>query len=326
MRAVVCEELGPPENLKVKEMPDPVPGPGEAVVDVKAAGFNFPDTLIVQGLYQVKPEMPFSPGGEAAGVVSAVGEGVTNVAIGDRVIAMGAYGAFAEKVVRPAVALRPMCEGMDFETAAAYSLTYGTSYYALKQRAQLQAGETLLVLGAAGGVGMAAVELGKVMGARVIAAASSDEKLEACRSAGASETINYAKEDLKSAVKSLTQGKGADVIYDPVGGDLAEQAFRSAAWNGRFLVIGFASGAIPKLPLNLALLKSASAVGVFWGAWVEREPRESFKNFAEIDQMYVEGKIKPLVSEVHPMDEFARAYESLLSRRAKGKVVLRIQQ
>lgn len=325
MRAVICEELGPPEKLQVKEMADPEPGPGEAVVDVRAAGFNFPDTLIIQGLYQVKPEMPFSPGGEAAGVVSAVGEGVTNVAVGDRVIAMGAYGAFAEKVVRPAMALRPMCEGMDFETAAAYSLTYGTSYYALKQRAQLQPGETLLVLGAAGGVGMAAVELGHVMGANVIAAASSDEKLEACRAAGAAQTINYATEDLKSAVKSLTQGKGADVIYDPVGGDLAEQAFRSAAWNGRFLVIGFASGTIPKLPLNLALLKSASAVGVFWGAWVEREPRESFKNFAEIDQMYTAGKIKPLVSEVHPMDDFAKAYESLLSRRAKGKVVLKIQ-
>lgn len=325
MRAVVCEEFGPPANLKVKEVAEPVAGPGEAVVDVMAAGFNFPDTLIVQGLYQVKPDRPFSPGGEAAGVVAAVGEGVSNVAVGDKVIAMGAHGAFAEKVVRPAGALRPICEGMDFETAAAYSLTYGTTYYALKQRAQLQPGETLLVLGAAGGVGMAAVELGKVMGAKVIAAASSDEKLAACRTAGAAETINYASEDLKAAVKSLTQGKGADVIYDPVGGDLAELAFRSAAWNGRFLVIGFASGTIPKLPLNLALLKSASAVGVFWGAWVEREPRESFKNFAEIDVMYQEGKIKPLVSEVHPMEDFAKAYDSLLSRRAKGKVVLKIQ-
>src|SRR5690606_22787290 len=268
MRAVVCKQWGPPESLVVEEVASPVPKAGEVLVDVHAAGVNFPDSLIIQKKYQLQPELPFTPGAEVAGVVSAVGEGVTQWKAGDRVIAHAPWGGYAEQLAVDAQRVMPMPETMDFATASAYVLAYGTSLFALKDRAKLAAGETLLVLGAAGGVGIAAVEIGKSMGARVIAAASSEEKLALCREHGADATIDYARENLRERIAALTDGKGPDVIYDPVGGEYTEQAFRSIAWEGRHLVIGFAAGEIPRIPLNLPLLKTASLVGAFWGAFV----------------------------------------------------------
>lgn len=324
MRALLCKELGNADGLVLEETDDPSPGPGQVLLEVKAAAINFPDTLIIQGKYQFKPDLPFSPGGEAAGVVAAVGEGVATCKAGDRVLAMSVHGAFAEKMLVPATAVIPMPDGMDFVTGAGFSVTYGTSYYALKQRAGLAPGERLLVLGAAGGVGLAAVELGKLMGADVIAAASTEDKLDTACAAGAGMRINYSTESLRDSVKTLTEGHGADVIYDPVGGELSEQAFRSSAWGGRHLVIGFAAGEIPSIPLNLTLLKGAQIVGVFWGSWLQREPAESRRNFVELLGMFGEGKLRPLVTSVYAFEDYVNAFACLTERRAKGKVVLKI--
>src|SRR3954467_14914320 len=272
MKAVLCKQYGPPDTLTFEELPSPKAGAGEVVVAVKAASVNFPDVLIIQNKYQFKPPLPFSPGSELAGVVKEVGAGVTNVKAGDKVIAFTTYGAFAEEVKTEAGRLLPLPEGMDFASGAAFLLTYGTSDHALRDRGALKAGETLLVLGAAGGVGLAAIEIGKILGARVIACASTEEKLAVCRAHGADETINYAAEDLRERIKALTDARGADVVYDPVGGPYTELALRSIAWRGRLLVVGFAPGEIPKIPLNLTLLKGCAIVGVFWAAWSPREP------------------------------------------------------
>jgi NADPH2:quinone reductase len=322
MRAVLCRRFGPPTSLAIEDVPSPVAGAGQIVVTTHACGVNFPDTLIIQGRYQIKPDFPFSPGGEIAGVVKEVGEGVTHFKVGDRVLAATTYGGYAEEVVAEAKRTLPIPEGMDFVTAAAFVLTYGTSHHALKDRAQLQAGETLLVLGAAGGVGLAAVELGKLMGARVIAAASSPEKLAVCRAQGADELIDYVSEDLRARIKALTDGKGVDVVYDPVGGDYSEPALRSMAWNGRFLVVGFAAGAIPNLPLNLPLLKGCSVVGVFWGGFTRIEPERNQANLKELAQWAAEGRLKPHVSAHYPLERVADALQALMDRKVQGKVVL----
>lgn len=324
MKAIVCERFGGPDTLVMQEIADPQPGPGEVVVDVHAAGVNFPDTLIIQGKYQIQPPLPFTPGGEAAGVICAVGKGISAQRIGERVVAISTHGAFAQKMIAPGNALIPVPDALPSTTAAGFAIAYGTSFYALKQRANLQPGETLLVLGAAGGVGLAAVQLGKQMGAVVIAAASNEEKLDTACAAGATQRINYTTENLKQRVKELTDGKGADVVYDPVGGELAQQAFRATAWNGRYLVIGFASGTIPDIALNLPLVKGSSIVGVFWGAWALREPAQSGANFAQLLSMVADGRLTPLVSGVYPMDKYADALDCLLQRHAKGKVILQI--
>jgi NADPH:quinone reductase len=322
MKALVCNEFGPAENLSLEERPAPSPGKGEILVDIKAAGVNFPDILTVQGKYQFKPELPFVPGAEVAGIVTAVGEGVTSHKVGDKVISTLQIGGFSEQCVASEHGSFGMGETMSFEQAAGFAITYGTSYYALKQQAKIQPGETLLVLGAAGGVGIATIQIAKAMGAKVIAAASSEEKLDFACEAGADLRINYSEENLKDKVKELTGGKGADVIYDPVGGDFSEQAFRAIAWDGRFLVIGFASGPIPAIPLNLMLLKGASLVGVFWGAWAARFPMESRQNFDELIEMIDGGQFSPLVTEVYSLDDYKAAFESISERRAKGKVIL----
>lgn len=290
MRAILCKEYGPANTLVIEDIPSPeVKGRG-VKVRVKAAGLNFPDTLIIEGKYQLKPTMPFSPGGEMSGEVMEVGEKVTRFKPGDRVAGLTGYGAFAEEVIVPEQNILPIPESMSDEKAAAFSMVYGTSYYALKQRANIQPGETLLVLGASGGVGLATIELGKAMGAKVIAAASTAEKLAVAKEAGADELINYTEEPLKEAVKKLTNSNGVDVVYDPVGGEYTEQALRAMAWNGRHLIIGFAAGDIPKIPANLALLKGCSVIGVFWGSFTQREPENSAKNMMELLQMYSEGK------------------------------------
>lgn len=324
MRALVCKEYGPPESLVIEELPDPVAGKGEIVVDVEAAGINFPDVLMIAGKYQVKTPTPFVPGNEAAGVVSAVGDGVKRIKTGDRVIIMTRGSAFAEKVVAEELTTMPLPDGLDFEQGAGFAVTYGTSYHALKQSANLEPGETVLVLGAAGGVGITAVEIAKAMGARVIAAASSDEKLEFAKSAGADEVINYSNESLKERAKELTDGKGVDVVYDPVGGELADQSLRSLAWHGRYLVVGFASGDIPSLPLNLALLKEARIVGVWYGAWAERHSDELAANAAALGEMIAGGAIRPRCSETFALEDFVAAFRVLAERRVLGKVVFRI--
>jgi NADPH2:quinone reductase len=322
MKAVLCRAFGPASTLRVEEVPSPRPGPGQLVISTRACGVNFPDTLIIQGKYQFKPDFPFSPGGEVSGVVKETGDGVTAFRAGDRVIAATTFGGYAEEVVADASRTLAIPDGMDFESAAAFVLTYGTSHHALKDRAQLRAGETLLVLGAAGGVGLAAVELGKLMGARVIAAASSAEKLAVCRAHGADETIDYAAEDLRVRLRELTGGRGVDVVYDPVGGAFSEPALRSMAWNGRFLVVGFAAGTIPSLPLNLPLLKGCSVVGVFWGGFMRNEPERNRANLDEIAQWAAEGKLRPHVSARYPLDRAAEALDALTGRRVQGKVVL----
>lgn len=324
MRAVICTEYGTQDKLSIGEIPDPDLGPGEVLIDMAAASLNFPDLLVIAGLYQFKPVPPFVPGAEGAGTVSAVGSDVTEVRVGQRVMAVGVQGAFADKWAVDAASVTQMPDNMDFLTAASLTLAFGTSYHALKQRAALQPGETLLVLGAAGGVGSAAVEIGMAMGATVIAAASTDEKLEFCRELGADLTVNYATDDLKTTVKELTDGRGVDVVYDPVGGELSEQAFRSIAWKGRHLVIGFAAGDIPKIPLNLPLLKGASIVGVFWGSFTKREQAESIRNSNELFQMLSDGTLKPRVTNVFALEEYESAFDLMVSRRATGKVVLRI--
>lgn len=325
MKAVLCKAFGPAETLVLEEVASPVPAKNEILLQVHAAGVNFPDTLIIEGKYQFKPPFPFSPGGEAAGVVAAVGEKISHLKVGDRVMALTGWGSFAEEVKVPGYNVLPIPTAMDFTTAAAFSMTYGTSMHALKQRAQLQPGETLLVLGASGGVGLAAVEIGKAMGARVIAAASSAEKLAVAKSLGADELINYGQDNLKDEIKRLTDGNGADVIYDPVGGDLFDQAIRSIAWNGRLLVVGFASGRIPELPVNLALLKGASVVGVFWGSFAQRQPQDNAANFQQLFSWYAEGKLKPLVSQTYPLAQTAQAINDLGQRKAVGKVVVQVR-
>ena len=322
MKAIVCKAWGPPDSLELQDLPDLVPGPGDVAVDVRAAGVNFPDVLTVQGKYQVKPPLPFTPGNEFAGVVRAVGEGVKGFAVGDRVIGFTQTGAFAQQAIAPAAVLMPMPPGMDFDTAAAITLTYGTSHHAVVDRGQLQAGETMLVLGAAGGVGLAAIEIGKALGARVIAAASSPEKLEVCRQHGADVLIDYTKEDLREALKTTTGGKGPDVIYDPVGGAYSEPALRSIAYRGRHLVVGFAAGDIPKLPWNLMLLKSASVVGVFWGDFARREPQKNLAAMREMLGWMAEGKLKPLVSKRYALGETAQALNDMAERKVTGKVVI----
>ena len=322
MKAVLCKEWGMPGTLVVEDVPSPRPSIGQVVVSVKACGVNFPDTLIIQGKYQFKPEMPFSPGGEVAGVIKEVGEGVTRVKPGDRVIAFNTWGGFAEEMVVDAERTIPMPAGMEFIPASAFVLTYGTSYHALKDRADIKAGETLLVLGAAGGVGLAAIQLGKAMGARVIAAASSDAKLKVCRDNGADELINYGSEDLRARVKIITAGKGVDVVYDPVGGPYSEPALRDMAWKGRFLVVGFAAGDIPKVPLNLTLLKGCSIVGVFWGSFTKNEPERNRENNWELMAMYAAGRIKPHIHATYPLERAAEALNEVLNKRVTGKVVL----
>ena len=325
MKAVLCKAFGPAETLVLEEVASPEPKKNEILLDVHAAGVNFPDTLIIEGKYQFKPPFPFSPGGECAGVVAAVGEKITHMKPGDRVMALTGWGSFAEQVAVPAYSVMQIPKGMDFNSAAAFGMTYGTSMHALKDRGNLQAGETLLVLGASGGVGLAAVEIGKAMGAKVIAAASSAEKLAVAKAAGADELINYSEASLKDEVKRLTGGAGADVIYDPVGGDLFDQAIRSIAWNGRLLVVGFASGRIPELPVNLALLKGAAVVGVFWGSFAQRQPQDNLANFQQLFAWYAEGKLKPLVSQIFPMSQAADAINALGQRKAMGKVVVQVR-
>ena len=322
MKAVVCNAWGLPDTLVVEERPDLVPGPGQVALEVMAAGVNFPDVLIIQGKYQFKPELPFTPGSELSGVVRAVGDGVAGFAVGDKVIAFTATGAFAQQVVVPAAALVPMPPGLDFDTAAAITLTYGTSHHAVVDRAALKAGETMLVLGAAGGVGLAAIEIGKALGARVIAAASSAEKLDVCRAHGADATINYSTEDLREAIKAATGGQGPDVIYDPVGGVYAEPAFRSIGWRGRYLVVGFANGEIPKLPLNLTLLKGASLMGVFWGEFVKREPKASMAAMRQLMGWLAEGKLRPRISGRYALAETGQALADMAARKVTGKVVI----
>lgn len=323
MKAVVCKELGLPDKLElVTDWPEPTPGDHDVVVEVKAAGLNFPDVLMIQGKYQHQPEMPFIPGGECAGIVKAVGSKVTRYQPGDKVIAAAGTGAFSEQVVANEFGVFAMPEALSFEQAAGVCITYFTSYYALKQRANIQPGETLLVLGAAGGVGSTAVELGKLMGAKVIAAASSQEKLELCKKLGADELINYSEVSLKDAVRELTDGKGVDVIYDPVGGDYSEPAVRSMAWNGRYLVIGFASGPIPSIPLNLALLKGCSIVGVFWGRFAGEQSDVQMKNVEELWTLFDEGKLNPVVTDCFPLEQYEEAFNCLIDRKARGKVIL----
>jgi NADPH2:quinone reductase len=330
MRAVLCKEFGPPEKLVIEDVPSPEAGKGQVVIDVHAAAVNFPDVLIIQNKYQMKPPLPFSPGGEVAGIVRAVGEGVQNLKVGDRVIGSCGHGGYVEELALPERSCIPVPDEMDLETASAIVLTYGTSHYALKDRAHLKAGETLLVMGAAGGVGLAAVELGKAMGAKVIAAASTQEKLDICRQHGADETLLYPSGTLdrdqqrafSDQIKELAGQDGVDVIYDPVGASYAEPALRAIAWEGRYLVIGFAAGDIPAIPLNLALLKSCQIVGVFWGAFTLRDPARNQQNLLEIMAMYKAGQVRPHISARYPLEQAADALNDMAQRRVTGKVIL----
>ena len=323
MKAVVCREHGLPDRLDlVDDWPSPELGDNDVRIRVKAAGLNFPDVLIIQGKYQFQPELPFIPGGECAGVVEEVGAAVTRWKVGDEVIHSGGSGSFCEEIVANELAVLPKPPALSFEAAAGITITYLTSYHALVQRANMQPGETLLVLGAAGGVGSTAVELGKALGATVIAAASSDDKLALCKELGADHTINYSTESVKDRVKELTGGRGVDVVYDPVGGDFSEPAVRSMGWNGRYLVIGFASGPIPSIPLNLTLLKGCSIVGVFWGRFTMEETEVHLANIDTLWQWFEEGKIKPVITDLFPIEEYEGAYAAMMERRAKGKVIL----
>ena len=323
MKAVVCREHGLPDRLDlVNDWPSPVLGDNDVRIRVKAAGLNFPDVLIIQGKYQFQPELPFIPGGECAGVVDEVGAAVTRWKVGDEVIHSGGSGSFCEEIVANELAVLPKPPALSFEAAAGITITYLTSYHALVQRANIQPGETLLVLGAAGGVGSTAVELGKALGATVIAAASSDDKLELCTQLGADHVINYSNESLKDRVKELTGGAGVDVVYDPVGGDFSELAVRSMGWKGRYLVIGFASGPIPSIPLNLTLLKGCSIVGVFWGRFTMEENEVHLANIETLWQWFEEGKIKPVITDLFPIEDYEGAYAAMMERRAKGKVIL----
>ncbi len=322
MHAWLCENPTGVDALTWKELPTPTPGPGQVLVEIQAASLNFPDLLIVQNKYQMKPELPFVPGSEYAGVVRALGEGVTHLKIGQTVACLSGTGGFGSHTLAPAKLCMPLPAGFPAVDAAAFIMTYATSHHALVDRAALKAGETVLVLGAAGGVGTAAIQIAKAMGARVIAAASTDEKCALCKTLGADATINYSTDNLRDALKTLTEGRGPDVVYDPVGGDLAEPAFRSIAWRGRYLVVGFAGGPIPALPLNLPLLKGASLVGVFWGDFAKREPQANAAMMAELAQWYGQGKIKPVIDRTLPMQELKAAYTLMGSRSVKGKLVM----
>ena len=322
MHAWICENPIGVDALNWKEMLTPQPKAGEVLIAIKAASLNFPDLLIVQNKYQFKPAPPFVPGSEYAGVVEAVGEGVKHLKPGQHVACLSGTGGFATHAIAPAQLCMPLPDGFPFVDAAAFIMIYGTSHHALLDRAQLKAGETVLVLGAAGGVGTAAIQIAKVAGARVIAAASTDDKCALCKTLGADATINYAKVNLRESIKALTDGKGPDVIYDPVGGDFAEPAFRSIAWRGRYLVVGFAAGPIPSLPLNLALLKGASIVGVFWGDFAKREPQANGAMMAELAKWYGAGKVKPVIDRTMPMAELKAAYARMGSRGVKGKLVM----
>ena len=322
MKAILCRQFGPPDSLALEELPSPTAGAGEVVVSVKAASLNFPDVLIIQNKYQFKPPLPFSPGSEMSGLIKEVGEGVRGFKPGDRVIAFTTYGAFAEAVKVEAARLVAIPEGMDFESAAAFLLTYGTSDHALRDRGALKSGETLLVLGAAGGVGLAAIEIGKALGARVIACASSADKLDVCKRHGADAGIDYASEDMRERIKDLTSGRGVDVVYDAVGGPYTEPALRAVAWRGRLLVVGFAAGEIPKIPLNLPLLKGSSIVGVFWGDFARREPQQLAGSIGQLGKWFGEGKLKPHVSQTFPLAQAADALKLMAARKVTGKVVL----
>jgi NADPH2:quinone reductase len=322
MRAIICGAFDQPETLTVETVADPAAEAGQVVIAVHAAGVNFPDALMVMGQYQVRPPLPFTPGGEAAGVIMEVGAGVHHLHVGQRVVAFTRTGAFAERLRAPASAVTPIPDALAFDVATTLPLAFGTAMHALIDRAQLVRGETLLVLGASGGVGLAAIMIGKALGARVIAAASTDEKLALCRTHGADELINYTTDSLRDRLKAITNGLGPDVICDPVGGALAEPAFRSIAWGGRYLVVGFAGGAIPALPLNLPLLKGASVVGVFWGAFEQREPAANARHLAQLMAWAIDGTIAPMVSARYPLEHGAAALRALLDRRVVGKVVV----
>ena len=323
MKAMLCEKFGPPEDLVLKEVADLIPLAGKVRIATEACGVNFPDTLIIENKYQFKPDLPFAPGGEVTGIVDAVGDGVSQDLLGQPVMCMTLSGGFAEQTLCKAEDLIARPSSMPSTVAAGFTMTYGTSMHALKQRAQLQAGETLLVLGAGGGVGLAAVEIGKQMNATVIAAASSAEKLNAAKNAGADHLIDYSQQDLRSALKEIVGKKGVDVVYDPVGGDMFEAALRSTAWGGRVLVVGFASGDIPKVPVNLALLKGCSIVGVFWGAFRLNYTKEDNENFEQLFAWYEDGKLKPYASKIYALEAAAQALNDLKNRKAVGKIVLK---
>jgi NADPH2:quinone reductase len=322
MRALLCTKFGPPDLLEVHDLPSPVAGPGEVVITVKAASVNFPDFLIIQNKYQFKPEPPFSPGSELTGVVKEVGPGVTDLAPGDHVLAFTTYGAFREEVKTERGRIIPLPPGMDFDTGAAFLLTYGTMDHGLRDRGALQAGETVLVLGASGGIGIASIEIAKALGARVIACASDPGKLDACRQHGADETIDYSSENLRERIKALTKDRGVDVVVDPVGGPYTELALRSCAWRGRLLVVGFAAGEIPKIPLNLTLLKGCSIVGVFWGDFLRREPEAFAASVSQLGKWYAAGKLKPHITATYPLDRAAEAIALMGARKVIGKVVV----
>lgn len=322
MKAIVCKEFGPPEKLVYEDLPLRAPGANEVRIKVQAAGVNFPDVLIIQNKYQFKGTPPFAPGGEVCGTIAEVGAKVTKWKVGDRVAAMTLQGGFAEECIAPAAVCEAVPDSMSSSIAAAFHLVYGTVIHALKDRGQLQPGETLLVLGASGGVGMGAIQLGKIMGARVIAAASSPEKLAFCKQLGADEVIDYSQESLKDAVKKLTGGNGADVIFDPVGGQYAQDSFSCINWKGRHLVIGFASGPIPEIALNRLLLKGCASLGVFWGSFIQREPEAQAANVRQLYAWFEEGKLKPLVSREYPLSQGAQALRDMADRKVAGKVVL----
>ena len=330
MRAILCKDYGPPESLVLEDIESPTAGENDVVIKVHNAAVNYPDVLVIQNLYQIKPPLPFSPGGEVSGEVIALGDKVDTLQIGDRVMAVIGTGGFREEIAIPAALCMPIPNSLDFKLAAAMGLTYGTSYHALKDRARIQAGETLFIMGASGGVGLAAVELGKSMGARVIAAASSEEKLQVCRDHGADDTLLYKTGGLSpdeqkafsEEVKNLTNGKGVDVVYDAIGGDYAEPAVRAMAWGGRYLVVGFVAGYIPKIPLNLTLLKGTSLVGVFWGRFNAEQPKDARQNIIDLLRMLQEGKIKPHISGVYPLEDAAKALTQMAERKVTGKLVI----
>lgn len=325
MKAILCESWGPPSSLRLRDLPSPVPGPKQVLVRTRVAAVNFPDALMVAGKYQFKPEFPFSPGGELSGEIIALGSEVTRLKLGDKIVGIATYGAYAQEALVDASSTIPLPRDIgdeDLELAGSFVLTYGTSLHALKDRANAQAGETLLVLGAGGGVGLAAVEIGKLLGMRVIAAASSAQKLAAARERGADETLDYTREDLRERIKTLTEGRGVDVVYDPVGGEFAEPALRSVGWRGRYLVVGFAAGDIPKIATNLLLLKGSALLGVFWGEFVRREPALNAENMALLFAWLRERKINPLISRRYPLSQAPQALEALLGRQAIGKVVI----
>ncbi|MFN8357735.1 MAG: NADPH:quinone oxidoreductase family protein [Spirosomataceae bacterium] len=322
MLSLLCKQFGPPETLVLEDVPSLHAGKGQVVISVRACGVNFPDTLIIENKYQFKPPLPFAPGGEVSGVVTEVGEAVRHLKVGDKVFALTGHGGFAEEVVADAAKTLPMPPGMDFVTAASVMYTYGTTYHALKDRAMLREGDTLLVLGAAGGVGLAAVQMGLLAGAKVIAAASSEEKLDVCRAMGVAATINYSTEDLKERIKEITNGKGVDVVYDPIGDKYTEPALRSMAWKGRYLVVGFAAGEIPKIPLNLVLLKGCQLIGVFWGQFATLEPANSMQNFKELVAMILEGKLKQHIHKLYSLKTAPEALQDLIDRKVIGKAVV----